>query len=140
MKFFDEHPRQNPEADLSASLSDESDYAGWPREAASRLMDTAKCLDEGASYDQFSYIHLTNLYLLASYLYYTEMYSMMDDATFDGLCGYLRDHYDELALAGVYGVGTLIEREALESGTGYHLVRKMPIAIQQIAYYVRAGA
>lgn len=106
--------------------------ARWEIEAADRLARVAKELSATQAFGDFHLITLTNLFLLASYLYYERDESLMSDGAFDGLCKYLLDHHDELAPAGVWRV-ELFDRESLDAGSGNHLRGRYPHTIINLA-------
>lgn len=70
-----------------------------------------------SDFQDYNFIRLTNIYLLASYCYYELDVPIMSDGVFDALCGYLADHFDALEMFGVWHVGSVIVKENLDVGT-----------------------
>ena len=60
---------------------------------------------------------LVPYYLMHSYLYYTLGEPIIDDTEYDGICSELKERWDEVEHYHKH----LIEKEALDAGTGYQL-------------------
>lgn len=74
-------------------------------------------------------------YLMASYLYYIEDWSMWNDCEYDNLCKYIYDNYDQIEHKHKY----LVDKDALRAGTAYHIrAEDYPaIVIGAARYYTR---
>lgn len=77
--------------------------------------------------------HLARQYLMASYLYYQKDVSIMDDSSFDKLCGTLKDNFKDIPER--YKGETLINESGLEAGTGFHIVYPLIIQHASMAWF-----
>ena len=104
----------------------------WVRQAANLLVDMGRSLDAGrTNHGQWPWIHLVNLYLLTSILYYEYGHTFMSDSAFDQLCQYILKRIEKAKQNVWYP--SLLAEEGLEAGTGYHLRGRYPMAIKRIA-------
>ena len=74
-------------------------------------------------------------YLAYSYLYYEKDVSLISDEEYDSLCKKLYDNWDEV----VHYHKHLIDKEALLSGTGYHLKYPDRVKYAALALLDREG-
>lgn len=85
-----------------------------------------------------SLIHLATVYGILSIAYYHDNKSLVSDAAYDALCKHLLDNYDEALAQGTYG--TILVKDRLEEGTGYHLSNEasLPYSAQTLYDIYRA--
>jgi len=97
------------------------DRKAWIEDACETLRAVATLIDTGqCDFDIVPVIHTHNLYLIASHLYYIRGISIFSDATYDRLCKWLLDHYDEVYYF-IWWPEILFDKEALQAGTGYDI-------------------
>jgi len=107
----------------------------WLREASNEYLKTINQLETGeVSISEVSLIRLSNIYLVASHLYYDHDISMMRDTTFDQICKQLYALYTDVD---PWWKEELFTLDGLSAGTGYHLMNKYPVAIINIGTEVR---
>lgn len=105
------------------------------QEAAERLYNAVREIEQGEWFDSFNPIQLYNLYLTASILYYGQNISIMSDHKFDLLCRYLLIRYD--IIKKVIWNKELFSKERLSAGTGFD-IKRYPAAIYCISqHYIR---
>ena len=97
---------------------------------AKRVTDTVKQV-EARDYSE-SLIHLATVYGVLSIAYYKDDKSWVSDGAYDDLCKHLLANYDEAMAMGTYG--TILQKDALEAGTGYHLANEgtLPYSAQTL--------
>lgn len=84
--------------------------------AVTDLVDTAAEVESSRNFSEIGHKAVA-LYIVSSLLYYKFSCTIMSDATFDALCQYLLENYDEVV--GPSPVGKLVDKESLEAGTGF---------------------
>jgi hypothetical protein len=93
----------------------------WRLVKAAEYLKFCEELDAGSiSFTKLNIFQITNLYIAASYLYYHKDEPILNDKTYDALCLYMLDILDEIQNSKVW-YKHLFEKEALASGTGFHL-------------------
>lgn len=93
----------------------------WRLVTAAKYLKLCEDLDAGRmSFDKLNVFQVTNIYVAASYLYYHRDEPILDDKTFDGLCLYMLDIFDEIQNSKVW-YKHLYDKDALAAGTGFHL-------------------
>jgi hypothetical protein len=93
----------------------------WRLVTAAKYIKICEDLDAGVlSFDKLNVFQITNLYVFSSYLYYHKDEPILDDKTYDALCLYMLDTLDEIQNSKVW-YKHLFDKEALTSGTGFHL-------------------
>jgi len=90
-------------------------------------------LDAGKPFALFNLVRLSNLYAVACVCYYNYAFSPMQDATFDSLCQFLYDHFEEAQAAGVWS--GVLDKDMLAAGSGYHW-SEFRLPIHNIAFFV----
>lgn len=119
--ILSECPCECPHEGNDAPKRESEEKIDWQAEAAEILTAVVYMLEnEGMGLDEVPAIHIHNLYLVASYLYYNCAHSMMQDATFDRICRWLLDHFDELFYF-IWWPERTLNKEALEAGTGFDI-------------------
>lgn len=93
-------------------------YETFHIEIAKRYLRDYEKLDAGEPYACFNFVRLSNLYAAACICYYKHDSSPIQDDTFDGLCRYLLEFYDDAMASGVWG--GVLDKEMLKAGSGYH--------------------
>lgn len=79
-------------------------------------------------------IMLWTYYLVLSYMYYERDHNMIPDAEYDKLCQYLQVIGPaRLKEAGAYWIDKLYSTSSMEAGTGFHLHKKYPLIVSNIA-------
>mgnify|MGYP000016934385 CR=1 FL=1 len=107
------------------------------KQLGKRLDKTVRALARGSRFEEFNLIHMTNLWLAASFAYYERDDPFMGDGLFDSLTKYLLERHGDLKDAGVWHVDEFFPVDALEAGTGYHLHGKYPTVIQDCVFDIR---
>lgn len=110
-----------------------SDRTGF--EAASKMYRVIQHIESGMLFEEFNFIALHNIYLLASFLYYKFNISPMSDNKFDMLCKYLLDNYDKVEKV-VWHKDKTLSRDRLSAGTGFD-IEIIPIWSRIIQHYQR---
>ena len=83
-------------------------------------------------FSAYSLRRLATIYLITAHLYYEYDESLLPDHVFDHLCKYLSENSERMLDEGVWHL-SLIDKEALDAGTGYQVAGRCPITIQNIA-------
>ena len=68
-------------------------------------------------------------YLMACYMYYQELESIMSDSEFDSICKDLKKHWNSIE----HRHKDLIDKGSLDAGTGYQ-IRFYPTMVKGAAY------
>ena len=74
-------------------------------------------------------------YLIHSYVYYELYDNIISDAQFDALCRWMADNYDSLNHPHKH----IVSLDALNAGTGHHLVYRFPADIKAAAHELLEG-
>lgn len=99
------------------------------RVIAAKLIGIARDIDKGRKFRNIPYGILTDLYIIASFLYYRLDEPIMSDSRYDALCSYLYEHFDKAKREAYHP--QCLDEDALEVGTGYHV--KTPPTLQFVA-------
>jgi hypothetical protein len=103
------------------------------QEVAGLYDQNYKKLDEGEPCALLNLVRLSNLYAVACVCYYEHDFSPMEDHTFDDLCRFLLEFYDQAIEEGVWS--GVLDKEMLAAGSGYHQ-KNFRLPIKNIAYCV----
>ena len=105
----------------------------WLNEAAQRFRGVCIALQDGASFDDYSYRTLTTLYYVTSYIYYVKDSEVIPDMLYEELCLALLRRFGEQDSA----VYNKVSIGALEAGSGYDL--QYPMSIVNISEALLLG-
>ena len=98
-------------------------------QVALKMQYTIKAINNGVLFQEFSTIDLHNVYLMTSLAYYKHNRSYISDISFDKLCKYMLDNYNEFVSV-VRHPEKLLTKDDLMAGTGFAL--EYPGAIHHI--------
>ena len=79
--------------------------------------------------------NLISRYMMASYAYYVEDEPIMSDSEYDNLCKNLLEHWDTLVIPSDHEHKKYLCKDALNSGTGYHIKKYPTIVKKAVAHY-----